>query len=146
MCISHLLSINFWFIIPLQTTGLLIIKPPARHSCQCVSFLWKRDKKPQTPKNGDLEMSHLYFKGFFAVNMLPQQPRFLLSGRRQISLVPSWCKAERRKGDKQWKFTISLFEYVNYPELQPSHGSYPQCPSTLIQTLHCCNTSFPLIK
>lgn len=70
---------------------------------------WK--KKTKCQKNVDLEMSHLYFTFFFAVEGLSQQPRFLLSGRREISLVPSCYKAE--KGKRETSNENSPFHYSN---------------------------------
>lgn len=82
MCISHLLSINFWFIITLQTTGLLITEPPHKPFLP-VSFLWTHEKNPKCQKNGDLEISHLYFKVFLQSTCCP-------------SNLGSYCLAEDR--------------------------------------------------
>lgn len=110
VCISHLLSINFWIIISPETTGLLITKPPISHFSQCI-FYEDVEKKPKCQKNVDLEISHLYFKCFFAADLLSQQPRFLLSGRSEISLVPSCYKAQKRK--RETSNENSPFHYSN---------------------------------
>lgn len=112
MCISHLLSINFWFIIPLQTTSFWLQNLPQAIFASVFSMkTWKKKKQLKCQKNVDLEISHLYFKWLFAVDVLSQQPRFLLSGKREISLVPSCYKAEKRK--RETSNENSLFHYSN---------------------------------
>jgi hypothetical protein len=60
------------------------MKTPTELSCQCVPFCKGKEKN-------DLEMSHLYFK--FSRQYVAMQPKFLLSGKRQMSLLQSKCKA-----------------------------------------------------